>query len=185
MKIVAFGHEKRVGKDTVANFLATYLSTRNPGLKILKAGFADKLKDVCHKLFAWAGLQEGGYYELPETLHLKEEKLPALRMSPRETWIAVGTQMRTIYEDVWLDALLKQADVDVLVIPDLRYPNEVNRILNEGGLVFKVTRPGLKRSSDVADDSLLNYRRWTGTIVNDGSLEDLLGKTIRLADTYL
>lgn len=51
MNIIGFGHRKRVGKDTAAQYLKKRLHSKYPDASILQVGFADKVKDVSHQLF--------------------------------------------------------------------------------------------------------------------------------------
>jgi len=83
--------------------------------------------------------------------------------------------MRKIDSDIWVKAMpawTKDADVDV-VIPDLRHVNEFEAVLEAGGQVWKVVRPG---SSPRGMDTLLDHiseSEWDYVIGNTGTLEDL------------
>src|SRR5215831_16002209 len=90
-KMIAFGHRKSVGKDSAARFLCSHLRIHLKGSNIQHHGFADKLKNVCHQLYGWAGLQDREYYETPDTYKLKDEVLPVLGKSPRQIWIEFAT----------------------------------------------------------------------------------------------
>lgn len=183
MKIIAFGHQKRVGKDTASGFVSTHLRVERGVRKVKKAGFADKLKDVCHQIYGWAGLMSKDYYE--EFPHLKEVVLPAIGKSPREIWIAYGNEVKdAVYHDTWLDFLLKSTQADWLIVSDMRFPNEADRIRALGGLVVKITRPSVVHTSDAADDPLLNYQDWSRIIVNDGTLADFYTKVIEVIHGY-
>src|SRR6187549_508755 len=95
MKMIAFGHQKDVGKDTAARFVMTHLRMNSRVKKVEKHGFADKLKDVCYQLYAWAGLMPGPWYEeSPEKRKLKEVVLPAIGKSPRQIWISFGNEVK-------------------------------------------------------------------------------------------
>ena len=188
MKILALGHRKRTGKDTFARFLVTYLRTHTRNLNIQKAGFADKLKDICHQMFNWAGLMDGLYYDAnPDQ---REMPLPKIGKTPREIWIAVGNEFRNVYEHVWIDYLLNKQNCDILIVTDLRYPNEFNRVKQLGGLCCKVVRPDLPITHDIADDALQNYEdnKWDHHIINDTDLNSLnrsaetIGQYVILSD---
>lgn len=184
MKIVAFGHEKDVGKDTIRRFLTSELRLQNRGISIVAGSFADKLKKVCYEMFAWTGLKPGHYYE--ENPKAKADFLPALGMTVRDVWIKVGNKLREVYASVWIDALIKNQpqNLDLLVIADLRFPNEADRILEHGGFIFKVVRPSVKHTSDEADDALIGYNRWTEEVVNDQGLSELFQKAQGLIEKY-
>ena len=124
---IGLGHYKRTGKDTFANFLVEACRERDPNSAIGKRSFAYKLKQVCHDLYGWAGLREPEFYETREGEQYREVVLPEIGKSPRQIWIDMGTKAvrQHVYEPTWLDYLLKgQHNLDVLVIPDVRFPNE-------------------------------------------------------------
>ncbi len=102
MKILAFGHEKDVGKDTAAGFAMTITRTKNLVRRASKAGFADKLKAVCFELYGWGGLMPGPWYEEGNNRHLKEIVLPKLGKTPRRIWIDFGNSVRAaVRDDTW------------------------------------------------------------------------------------
>lgn len=186
MHIIAFGHQKRVGKDTAAGFVSSYLRVEKKVGSVKKAGFADKLKDVCHQLYSWAGLMPKEYYDQPNYSHMREVILPAIGKTPREIWISFGNEVKAAtYLNTWLDYLLKSTESDWLIVSDMRFPNEADHIRELGGLVVKITRPSVPHTSDAADDPLLSYENWSDHIINDGTLADFYGKVIGVVDGYI
>jgi hypothetical protein len=186
MKILAFGHQKRVGKDTAAGFAMTYIRSNNKVRNARKAGFADQLKKVCHDIYGWAGLQSGPYYEEPGNGYLKEVILPRLGKTPRQIWISFGNEVKNAaHPDTWLDFLLENVRCDFLVITDMRFPNEADRIKSLGGRVVKLVRPTVQHTSDAADDPLLDYTRWDDIVVNDTDLGGLYKKVTTLVEGIL
>ena len=171
MKIIAFGHQKSVGKSTAAKFLDTHIRTTYPKLKVKHSSFAGKLKDVAFQMFGWAGLQRGIYYET----HYQEKEyiLPLIGKSPRDIWIAVGNKMRQIDERVWLKNAIACPNCDIIIISDLRFKNEADYIDVNGGVNVKIKRPGIDVGTDDAETSLLGYKRWHYHIINDGTLAAL------------
>lgn len=186
MKIIAFGHRKRVGKDTSARFLISDLRLRMHGKKIVKAGFADKVKDVAHQIYGWAGLREGDFYEDDRNAHLREVVLPLIGKTPRQLWIGVGNGVRaaTGYDGTWLDYLLNATVADVLVLKDLRFPAEADGVLAKGGWVYKIVKPDEPEVTDGADEPLANYDRWTGVIDNDSCLKSLHEKIMAISGRH-
>lgn len=61
------------------------------------------------------------------------------------------------------------------IITDMRFPNEMEAVVEKGGITIRVTRPGTATGthpSEIAlDDAEFNYE-----IINDGTLEDLTEK---------
>ncbi len=177
-KIIAFGHQKEVGKSSAAKFLDTYIRTTCPKTKVKNAAFAGRLKDVAFQMFGWAGLQRGIYYET----HYEEKEivLPRLGISPRDIWIAVGNKMREISEFVWLANAIDCPQCDFIIISDLRFYNEAEYIRHNGGVLVKIKRPGIETGTDDAETSLIGYKNWNYTIINDGTLEDLNGDVMHI-----
>lgn len=185
-KMIAFGHEKNVGKDTAARFLTTHLRMKRKGSNIQKHGFADKLKDQCYQLYSWAGLMPGAWYDEPENRTLKEVALPLIGKSPRRIWIDYGQAVRAnVLDTTWIDYIHYTYRCDLIIISDLRFPMEADRILQLGGLLFKINRPDIPHTSDEADDPLLEYKRWTANIPNDGSLNLFYERVINICMEYL
>ena len=174
--IIAFGHRRRTGKDQAAKFLTTILKQNCPKMNVRKTSFAWKLKDVCHQLWGWAGLREPVYYENhPET---REYMLPEIGKTPRQIWIEFGTPAvrEIVYDGTWVQYCLRaNTDADILIITDLRFPNEFQEIKKLGGNCIKVYRESAPISDDVADTALAHMpdSEWDQIVHNDGSLKDL------------
>jgi hypothetical protein len=185
-KIIAFAHRRRVGKDTAAKLLDTILRVKKPGIRIAKLSFAAKLKDICHQLFGWAGLQPGIFYEDERNSHLRETILPKIEKSPRQLWIEAGNKMREIYSDVWLDYMLYgMPAVDVLIISDLRFRNEATKVHSLGGQVIKLVRDSAPVSDDTSDCALDGYIDFDKIIENHGDMHDLHSKMETLSEEIL
>lgn len=183
---IAFGHRKRVGKDTAARFLRSEIRIKRHGSDIQTHGFADKLKDICYQLYSWAGLQPGDHYEEPEHNHEKDVVLPLIGKSPRQIWIDVGNGIRErVYRDTWLDYLLHNIKCDICIIKDMRFPNEAEKILEKGGFVYKIERDSIVQDIDGADDPLEGFMMWSGVLKNNGTLQELNGTICKLSENLL
>lgn len=174
MKIIAFGFKKGRGKDSCCNFLKDILHRERPELRCRKVGFADKLKDIAHQLYGWAGLQPGIYYET--RYKEKEVVLPAIGKSPRQIWIEVGNYMRQVYGHTWIDFITQGGiKADVLLVKDCGFTNEAVRIRESGGLLYRVDREG-PLADDPRETELDAWDDWDGIIDNGGDLNDLHAK---------
>lgn len=187
MKIIAFGHRRRVGKDTASKLLITHLSCTKPGLKVQTRGFATKLKEVAYDLYGWAGLKSEVYYENhPEQ---KDIKLPLLFRTPREIWIMMGMSMREIWDGTWpkiaLASIPIHLDLDVVIFKDLRFKNEAEQIKEHGGRCYNIINPREPKHDDPADSALDTWDHWDGEIMNDGTIRDLGKKVIAIWDNYV
>lgn len=184
--IIGFGHRSRVGKDTCAKFLNTEL--RLSGIMSAQVSFAAKVKEVAHITYGWAGMQPGYFYDRsPEK---RKEVLPELGMTPVQVWIEIGNKIREIHGDTWLEACLRgtSTTAQVIIVPDVRFPNEADRILELGGWVYKVNRAGMPVILGVdgqpsqSDEALANYTNWTAVIDNNQDLMYLAGRMSVLAE---
>ena len=87
-----------------------------------------------------------------------------------------------VYKRTWLDYLLKtDHGCDVLVIPDVRFPNEADAIQAMGGIIIKVVRPGYGPRKTVADRALMGYDGWDFVIGDEGSMASLKHWAARFA----
>lgn len=170
MKIIAFGHRKRVGKDLACSILFRHLRVNK--INVQKAGFAQELKRVCHSLYGWAGLMEPEFYEQPSNESKREEILSGIYKTPRQIWIEVSQKLKDVHNDTWLNLLFnKYSKCEILLISDLRFPNEVEAIRKRGGTLVKIINPRIEPTSDIADDALEGFSDWDYIINNDGSIE--------------
>jgi len=166
MKIIALGHKRRVGKNKIAELLQSSLRSKGSTLNIQTASFAYLLKKVSAELF---GLESPEHYEAYPSD--KEKVIPVLGKSPRDIYIQFGNYARNIDNNVWVKPVFKQ-DCDVLIITDLRYPNEAQAVHDNGGYCIKVNRD-VPQSDDVADNALNDYDHWDITLDNNGDMKDL------------
>ena len=67
-----------------------------------------------------------------------------------------------------------------IVWSDVRFQNEVDYILNNGGIVVKINRPNIRKNEksdqhqcELCIDKINNY---TTEIINDGNIEDFYRK---------
>lgn len=187
MKILAFGHRQDVGKDTVCDMIIKQVHNINPRLKVLKAGFADKVKDIAYQLYSWAGLKPGDYYDTLDGRYYKNVKLPALGKSPREIYIGIGNGLRaSVHKETWIDYLYKNHTIcDVLLIKDLRFFNEIDATLAAKGFVFRIDNNRVEKVTDGADEPLEHCKEWTEIIGNHGLKEELNLKVTNIIGKYI
>jgi hypothetical protein len=176
MQVVGLGHYSRTGKDTFANSLVASLREMNPKLRVKKIPFAWKLKDICHQLYAWAGLKAAEFYETPEGEKLRNVVLPAIGKTPVQIWIDMGTPAVRdhVYQNTWIDYLMESdLNVDVLIVPDVRFYNEVAAMKQRNAPLIKVVRPGYGPRESIADRALMCYRDWDYVIGTSGKMSEL------------
>ena len=113
--------------------------------------FADSLKEIGINLFDINAVNVYGTDDQKNTLtKIKWENMPEYygdktgNMTIRQFLQHFGTNvMRKIKDDIWLSDTIKRIiseDSEVAIIPDVRFPNEVTAIKENGGFVIRLTR---------------------------------------------
>lgn len=121
--------------------------------------FADPLKyDICMRVLGLSYEQCYGTDEQKNTpTHLLWENMPGIehntgRMTAREVMEWVGTALfRKMNTNCWADATLsniKKESPAVALICDTRFPNEVDAVSDNSGIVIRLTRDPLQSQSD-------------------------------------
>ena len=115
MKVICISGKARHGKDTIAEILQNLLQDK--GHKVLIIHHGDLLKFICEKYFGWNGIKN-------------EEGRGKLQY--------VGTEVvRTKLPDYWVDfvinfLILFNTEWDYILIPDCRFPNEIDKYKERG-----------------------------------------------------
>lgn len=181
MYIVGLGCTAQVGKDTAAS----YLEKKHPG-KVKRVAFADKLKQMAMDVF---GLTQEQCYGAVE---VKEAVDPRYGLSPREIMQGIGEKMREIYPAIWVDTVfnstipeLEQQGYNCVVISDVRYPNEGDKVHEHGGFVVRIDRKsggtsvGASHSSETA---MANYEDFDFIVENNGTFEGFFEQIDRMME---
>lgn len=180
--IIAFGHRRKVGKDTATRFLINHVRWNYSTLSITKLTFAKKLKETAYDLFGRYGLQPTEYYEAyPDE---KETEIPSLGMSARDIWIKFGNDCRAIMPSIWVDHAV-DTSANISIMTDLRYPNEAEALLQVNGILVKIEREQTMQYDDEADMALADWNKWTYTIKNNGSLDELHTAVVNLTESLI
>ena len=113
--------------------------------------FADSLKEIAINLFDINAVKVYGTDDQKNTMtKIKWQNMPEYNgdksgnMTIREFLQHFGTNvMRKIKNDIWVSDTIKRIlfeDSEVAIIPDVRFPNEVDTIQENGGIVVRLTR---------------------------------------------
>jgi hypothetical protein len=174
---IGLGHYSRTGKDTFANAFIEAAHNYYPQLKVLRVSFASKLKAITHDLYGWAGLQDEAYYNTPEGEVHRDTPLVELGgLTPVDVWVKFGTDAvrNNVWDGTWVDHVLRsKSSADIIIIPDVRFVNEVAAIRRVSGQLYKIVRPGVQPRNTVADQALLGYVGWDATFSGDGDIDKL------------
>lgn len=107
------------------------------------------------------------------------EKVP---MTIRDLLIAIGDGARNyVHPDIWVNGLFNQYKGENWIVPDMRYPNEHERITKLAGKTIRVNRPGLK-NIDHYSEIALDVSSFDYVIENDKSLNELYAQVKTIMD---
>lgn len=157
MKLLGITGLKQSGKDTVADIIIRKLIPANA----IKLGFADALKDEVAKAFG-----------------ITREYIENNKSHFRLILQGVGTDYRRQLcgDNYWVNKLgqriLQLRNVDLLIIPDVRFLNEASFILEAGGKLIRVVR-GSENKDAHASEQEQNLIIANQTIDNSNTIEDL------------
>ena len=181
--IVGFSGYARSGKNTAAEALVQYGWTQ--------AAYADKLREFLYALDPLIpGHYGAGNLRLRKMVdafgwEYAKTTFPEVRALLQRAGTEAG---RKIFgPNVWVDALFREhEDTSALVIPDVRFPNEAQAIVDRGGLVIRVRRPGQGPTRDRwgrvhPSETALDDWPFDHVLVNDGSVHDLHEKLFAVA----
>lgn len=162
MKVILISGHAQHGKDTTASLLEKILTAS--GKKVLIAHYADLLKYICKTLFNWDGQKD----EVGRKL-LQYVGTDVIREKRPSYWVDFIADMLDFFGDNW----------DYVIIPDTRFPNEVERIAEKfDSIHIRVVRENFvspltpeqqmhpsETALDNCDPDVLIY--------NDGSIQEL------------
>jgi hypothetical protein len=160
------------GKGTVADILVNKKD-------FTKISFADSVKDATAAIFGWPrSLLEGDTDESREFRETKDEwwsEKTGKYITPRNMLQLIGTEAGrdVIHPDVWVLSVERKIGMyKNVVIPDVRFPNEMNFIQKMGGFVVRVRRgddpewyetarrANLESNTDLMCDYPVHYSEW-------------------------
>jgi hypothetical protein len=185
MELIGLAGPARSGKDTVADILeeTTEGTVERDGfsvrLKLIAAralGISAHPDDVGMKgILRWADR----FKEQEALATVGPRATVTSEISGREFLQRLGTEgIRSVLgEDILIRAVPLERDCDLLVITDVRFPDEAEAIRKAGGEVWRLFRPGTGRMEHLSERSLpagLVDRE----IDNSGTIADLY-ETVR------
>jgi len=158
-------------------------------IEVRRDAFADRLKmSAAHALGVFEeeidfcnALKEEGWIEvkLPAFGGIEGEEFTVERFTGREylQWYGTEAHREVFADDFWIDLVVPQqgferASVDVLVITDVRFPNEARRIKDVGGSVWHIVRADQDEGDAHASEQVLPVELIDKRIHNDGTLEE-------------
>jgi hypothetical protein len=149
--IIGLVGRARSGKDTIALMMTSFHISR----------IAQPVKDSLKSLYGW----DNRHIEGP----FKEVVDPYVSKSPRQAMIETAERVkRESGNDFFIKMLLDSWDGKNIVIPDVRFQNEIDAIRRYGGVLVKVVREGCSAfvSEDHIDDLVTDYTVHNTSLLN-------------------
>lgn len=160
------------GKDTSAEIFKNELVIR--GHSVLVIHQADLLKYICKAFFNWNGEKD----EAGRTL-LQQVGTNVIRKVEPDFWVDFIAKVTGFFKDTW----------DYIIIPDTRFPNELEKLKANDANVFHVriirkdfksplTEEQQRHPSETALDGIES----DFTLINDKGIDDLYGGVVSILD---
>lgn len=166
--IIGIAGKKQVGKNTVASMLQYLIEEKYdkeftilPFAYILKKNVSDILHCRPERL------EEEWFKEMPiDWLY---------GITPRDLLQRIGTEVgRHIDSNIWTESYFRAVDSDAnLIIPDVRFKNEVDSITQRNGVVIHILRNTSYTDTHISETDLDNYKNPNYIIINNSDLSDL------------
>lgn len=164
--VVGLAGKKRSGKNSTYFLIKLLLDEDETGV-VVKVSMADALKKIARDL-GWDGV--------------KNEK-------GRKILQYLGTEVgRNIADDYWTkkaEASINEAiskGAQVVVVPDIRFPNEVEMVRRLGGKVWRVRRPVMedRQGADrhASETALDDFTGWDAVLIGN-DMSELFGAVKR------
>ena len=157
------------GKDSVREILET-------DHEFCGLAFAEPIRAMLVELFSSNGIGSEWIYER----ELKEQVIPELGVSYRHMAQTLGTEWgRNLQPDFWLRIAqsylldLEEQGHTHFVISDVRFCNEAEWVRKNGGVIWRIDRPGVAPVRPHASEAEIEHIEADWTLRNDGGLDDL------------
>jgi len=186
-KIIGLSGKKQSGKNTVCDAIYSHLAYRDCSCKIYSFAdtLKEKIcidvlgltKNQCYgsdeqknslTIYKWENLPHQVRYDnklgykYASNGEVCEHILPKGFMTAREIMQIVGTDIfRKMFNDkIWVNATfrnIKKEGYDIALIADVRFPSEVEGVMNEEGKLIRLTRDTCKGDQHESELALDNY----------------------------
>lgn len=169
MTLIGIAGAKRSGKDTLANGLSMALG-------VPRESFAGPLREFVARITGMT---------LAQLEFDKELALDWLDgVTPRSMMQTVGTEWgrQMVHPDLWVRSLLARIPPQGAIISDVRFDNEASAILDRGGMVLRVLRPGLATGDAHISEIPVSDHLVTAELVNSRTPHDLVASAMALIE---
>lgn len=165
MKVICISAKARHGKDASAEILKNIYEAQ--GKRVLITHYADLLKYICKVFFGWNGEKD----DYGRTL-LQKVGTNIVGAKKPDFWVNFIVDILHLFDTDW----------DVVLIPDCRFPVELERMReNFDTTLLRIERPnfdnGLSETQKAhASETALDNYGYDYKILNDSDLEELTHK---------
>lgn len=121
MRVICISGKAGAGKDTVGQVIKDKLTEQ--GMEVLVTHNADLLKFICRSLFDWDGQKDEAGRHL-----LQYVGTDIIRKQNPDYWVNFLIDMFSFFGSQW----------DYAIIPDCRFPNEIDRLKEAGYRVIHI-----------------------------------------------
>lgn len=165
--IIGISGKKRSGKDTVYELIR--MCKQSDGVNPIRAAFGDQIKE---EVAGATGV---------DLDHIEEHKE---RFRPMLQWWGADFRRHYKGESYWLDKMLAKMETiagrEVLVITDVRYPNEAELVKRAGGIMLRVERETGLKDAHSSENLLDDFEGFDYRLTNDGTIRELKKKVERI-----
>lgn len=150
--IIGFCGYARCGKDTACDYLIRRTNLQNKKIY----SFGDSLRDFAFHLDSYLPEMKMYYQDVIDSYGYEEAKdrFPCFRRH----LVKIGDgARRLISEDIWLNSVkdkIQKDKADLALIKDVRYLNEAEFIIKNGGIVVYIDRKGNTASNETEKESI-------------------------------
>ena len=163
MKVICITGKAGSGKDTVAATMKKILGWHKRSVLVIH--YADLLKFICRQFFDWNGEKDLHGRNL-----LQWVGTDIVRAQNPDYWVSFVAGFLKMFQAHW----------DYVLIPDCRFPNERQRLIDEGfdTMLVRIIRDNYQSALTAEQQAHVSETAMDDvaadmTIYNDGSLDDL------------
>ena len=162
IKLIGLCGYAQSGKSTIAEYLVNTYGYR-------RIRFADGLKNMLRVIGLTKEQIDGNEKEIPLDL--------LCGRTPRYAMQMLGTEYgrNLIGQDIWVNIWAKEVRESTcsVVVDDVRFPNEFNKVKELNGYTVKIIRPGYGPLNNHPSETSLENVHYDMTVHNDGTKEGL------------
>lgn len=170
--IIGLSGYARAGKNTVADIL------KGNDVSYQLRAFADPMREAIKRLNPYIAISDVASLRIQDALDYGDwDALKVAYPEVRRLLQVFGTEVgRSMFgENFWVEQAFKGVGFnDNVIFTDVRFPNEAQAIVDYGGVVWRISRPGINAVNHHPSENALDGWKFHKIVHNDGSLEDLL-----------